>query len=85
MTTIQFELLEPAMVSLKIYNTLGQEVASLFDEQLMDEGTEEVEFDASRLPSGVYFYRIIAQGVGDEEEGIVGKRYVDVKKMLLLK
>ena len=84
-TTIQFELLEPAMVSLKIYNTLGQEVRSLLDEQLMDEGTEEVEFDASMLPSGVYFYRIIAQGVGDEEEGIVGKRYVDVKKMLLLK
>jgi hypothetical protein len=84
-TTIQFDLLEPALVTLKIYNTLGQEVRSLLDEQLMDEGSEEVEFDAARLPTGVYFYRIVAQGVGDEEEGIVGRRHVEVKKMMLLK
>jgi len=84
-TTIKFELLEPALVTLKIYNTLGQEVASLLDEELLYDGSEEVEFDASKLPSGVYFYRIIAQGIGDEEEGIIGKRHVEVKKMLLVK
>jgi len=84
-TTIEFTLPEEAFVTLKVYNVLGQEVATLFDRELLDEGTEEVEFDASKLPSGVYFYRIVAEGIGDEEEGIVGQTYVSVKKMLLLK
>jgi hypothetical protein len=84
-TTIRFELPEPAVVSLKIYNVLGQEIATLLDGQPMDDGVEEIDFDASALPSGVYFYRIIAQGIGDEEEGIVGKRFVEIKKMLLLR
>ncbi|HTK83172.1 MAG TPA: Ig-like domain-containing protein, partial [Bacteroidota bacterium] len=71
-TTIQFELLEPAFVTLKVYNTLGQEVATLLDNQLMEDGTDEVEFDASNMSSGVYFYRLIAQGIGDPDEGTVG-------------
>jgi hypothetical protein len=84
-TTIQFELPQASVVTLKIYNMLGQEIATLFDEQQMEDGVQEVEFDASGLTSGVYFYRIIAQGNSDPEEGVVGKRFVEVKKMLLLK
>jgi hypothetical protein len=84
-TTIQFEVFEPARISLKVYNTLGQEIATLIDDQEMDEGIEEVEFDASGLTSGVYFYRIVADGIGDPDEGIVGKHFVSVKKMLLVK
>ncbi len=84
-TTIQFELAEPAEVTLKVYNALGQEMATLLDREWMEDGTQDVEFNANTLPSGVYFYRIIAQGLGDEEEGIAGQRYVSVKKMLLIK
>jgi hypothetical protein len=84
-TTIAFDLPEPAVVTLKVYNTLGQEVAVLISHEMMDEGAEEVEFDAGSLPSGVYFYRITAQGIVDEEEGIIGQTFLDVKKMLLVK
>ena len=84
-TTIQFYLTEPATVTLKVYNMLGQEVATLFDEELMDEGTQDIEFDAHNLASGMYFYRMIAQGIGDEEEGIAGKYSAKTKKMLLVK
>jgi photosystem II stability/assembly factor-like uncharacterized protein len=84
-TTIQFSLPQEAYVTLKVYNVLGQEVGTLFDRELLDDGTQEVEFDASSLPSGVYFYRIVAEGIGDEEEGTVAQMYVSVKKMLLLK
>jgi hypothetical protein len=84
-TTIQFELFEPARISLKVYNTLGQEIATLVDNQQMDDGVQEVEFDASNLTSGVYFYRIIADGIGDPDEGTIGKHFVSTKKMLLVK
>ena len=41
---------------------LGQEMATLIDHESMDEGEEEVEFNAANLPSGVYFYRFTAGG-----------------------
>lgn len=47
----------PGRVSLKIYNMLGQEVATLIDRD-MTAGTHNVVFDAARLPSGVYLYRL---------------------------
>lgn len=69
-------------MTLKIYNILGQEVATVLDHQVMDEGNQELEFDGSRLASGVYFYRILAEGF--DEEGFT-KEYQSVKKMLLIK
>jgi hypothetical protein len=84
-TTIQFTLIEPAFVTLKVYNILGQEMATLLDREELVEGIEEVEFDAQGLSSGTYFYRIIAEGISDEEEGIVGNYVVQTKKMLLMK
>ncbi len=83
-TTIAFDVPEEAFVTLKVYNVLGQEVATLFDRELLDEGAEEVEFDARFLASGVYFYRIIAEPVAYEDE-VAGSSFVSVKKMLLLK
>ncbi len=64
-------------VSLKIYNILGQEIATLIN-GTMNAGFQRVEFKASYLSSGVYLYRIEANGVD-------GSNYVDVKKMMLLK
>jgi hypothetical protein len=72
-TILQFDLPEPTVVALKIYNTLGQEVAALLDNMNYDAGRHTVTFNASRLSSGVYIYRLIAG------------RFVDTKKMLLLK
>jgi hypothetical protein len=82
-TTISFDLPEQAFVTLKVYNMLGQEVASLVDNQLMDDGTQEFQFDASNLSSGVYFYRIIAEGLDDD--GAATTSFVTSRKMLLVK
>ena len=79
-TTVEFELATNAVVTLKVYNTLGQEVAKLIHGELMDQGTQELEFDASALPSGAYHYRIVAQ---DVETGRV--QFTSVMKMMLLK
>ncbi len=79
-TTIGFSLPEDAIVSLKVYNILGQEVATLADKELFTAGHNEVDFDAINLTSGVYFYRITAEVVGDEMQ-----KFTQVKKMILLK
>jgi hypothetical protein len=79
-TNIQFILPEDAIVTLKVYNILGQEVATLASKELFTEGMNDVEFDAGRLSSGVYFYHITADGVGEN----AGK-FNAVKKMILMK
>lgn len=56
-TTITFSLQEASYTTLKIYNSLGQEAATLVDQQLPS-GTFSTEFSAASLPSGVYFYSL---------------------------
>jgi hypothetical protein len=56
-TRIDFSLPERQMVSLRVYNTLGKLVSELVDE-IREPGSYSVTFDASRLPSGVYIYRL---------------------------
>jgi hypothetical protein len=58
-TTIQFQLPAASQVTLKVYNALGQEVETLLH-GTMQAGLHHVQFDASDLASGVYFYRIKA-------------------------
>ena len=86
-TTIQFDLPEASMVTLKVYNILGQEVATLVDGQAMDEGQQQVDFNASNYASGVYFYRLTTQSVTTDDDGAVSatQKFVSVKKMLLVK
>ncbi len=74
-TTIRFQLPEDAFVTLKIYNILGQEVATLLNHDQLDQGTNEVVFDAARLASGVYYYRLV----------INDGQFQQVKKMMLIK
>jgi hypothetical protein len=74
-TTIMFDLPKDALVTLKIYNVLGQEVATLLDSEPLDLGDHEVQFDARMLASGTYFYRIIANN----------GEFQQIRKMLLLK
>jgi hypothetical protein len=83
-TTIEFDLPAEAFVSLRIYNTLGQEVATLLDNELMSDGNQEVTFDARNLASGVYFYRISAQGL-DDDGNMNNSTFHQVMKMILIK
>lgn len=72
-TTIKYSLPQAGDVSLKIFNLLGEEVASLIQNE-QGAGTYTVSFDASGLSSGVYFYRIRTSS-----------GFSDIKKMILLK
>jgi hypothetical protein len=72
-TTIEFTLNKDSKVLLKVYNVLGQEVATLIDGEIQAGILHRVPFDASRLSSGIYFYRLEAKG------------NVQVKKLVLMK
>ncbi|MEK7263690.1 MAG: SdrD B-like domain-containing protein, partial [Bacteroidota bacterium] len=74
-TAIGFSLVAVGNVSLKIYNVLGQEVATLINNEIMDEGEHEILFDAGALSSGVYFYRL----------SINGGEFTQTRKLLLMK
>lgn len=71
-TRISYSLKTEGKVSLKIYNTLGEEVITLVDE-IKPAGNYEAEFNASELPSGIYIYRMQSN------------EYTSSKKMLLIK
>jgi hypothetical protein len=61
-TTVRYQLGEGGLVRLKVYNLLGQEVASLVN-GYREAGTHEVYFDASGMSAGVYLYTLEAGGV----------------------
>ena len=71
-TTIKYQIPELSFVTIKVYDVLGNEVATLLNEE-NPSGTYEIEFDGTELPSGVYFYQLKAGN------------FVETKKMLLLK
>ena len=83
-TVISFHLPEPSLVTLRVYNVLGQEVAVLLNQELLDAGTEEIEFDAKTLSSGLYFYKLTTQTYDENKENVVSRRE-DMRKMLLVK
>jgi uncharacterized delta-60 repeat protein len=83
-TTISIRLSSPSLVSLRVYNMVGQEVASLTSDQVLDEGEHEFAWDASRFASGVYFCRMSAQAVRDDG-GAAAEPLVTTRKMILLK
>ena len=71
-TTITFTIAQKEFVTMKIYDVLGNEVVILLDEE-KPAGSHTVEFDASKLASGTYFYKL---QVGNN---------IQARKMLLLK
>jgi hypothetical protein len=58
-TEIRFDVAHQGAVSLKVYDVLGQEIATLVNETKMP-GEYTVRWDASEFPSGIYFYRLVA-------------------------
>ena len=71
-TRIKYQVASIEKVSLKIYDILGREIANLVNE-LKAPGTYDVEFDASKLSSGIYFYKLTSGN------------FVETKKMMLIK
>jgi len=71
-TKIKFQIPENSFVTLKVYDVLGNEVATLVNQE-KPIGSCNVEFDASSLPSGIYLYQLQAGN------------YFETKKMILLK
>ena len=70
-TEISFSLAKSSFVTLEIYNSLGQKVATLLNKRI-NPGHHKVKFNALNLSSGIYYYKITAG------------QFQSVKKMLLL-
>ena len=71
-TTIKYSIAKQSNVTLKVYDMLGSEIATLVNEE-KPAGVYEINFNASNLASGIYFYKIQAGS------------FVETKKMILLK
>ena len=71
-TNIKLQIAHSGFVSVKVYDIAGKEVAVLVSENL-SAGVYNVDFDASQLSSGTYFYRIVSGS------------FTDVKKMIIVK
>jgi hypothetical protein len=71
-TTIKYSIAKPGMVNIKVYDIVGREVATLVNQE-QGSGSYQVTFDASKLASGLYIYRIQS---GD---------FSAVSKMMLMK
>jgi photosystem II stability/assembly factor-like uncharacterized protein len=71
-TTIRYRIDKTGRVSLRVFNVIGGEVATITDET-QAAGQHDVKFDATNLPSGLYFYRIQVGGL------------TEIRRMVLLK
>ncbi|MCD4730981.1 MAG: T9SS type A sorting domain-containing protein [Bacteroidales bacterium] len=71
-TTITYSIPRKSYITLRVYDILGREVVLLINEEKM-KGNYDVEFNASELPSGVYFYKLQTE------------KYIETKKMIFMK
>ena len=71
-TVVKYQIPELSFATLKVYDVLGKEIATLVNEEKAA-GTYAVEFDATSIPSGIYFYKLQAGN------------FVETKKMILMK
>jgi photosystem II stability/assembly factor-like uncharacterized protein len=71
-TTVEFHIASPGFVSLKIFDVLGNEVETLVNEE-KEPGSYKIEYNASHLASGIYYYKLNTNG------------FTDTKKFMLIK
>jgi hypothetical protein len=71
-TKIDYTVAQATRVTIRVYNVLGEEVATLLNEEVQP-GTYQAVFDASRMASGVYYYKMTAGS------------FTETKKMMLVK
>jgi photosystem II stability/assembly factor-like uncharacterized protein len=71
-TKIEYKILQPGFVTLKIYNMLGNEIKTLVNEE-KNAGSYEIGFNATGLPSGIYFYKLTTNN------------FTETKKLVLMK
>lgn len=79
-TLIRYDLPHASLVTMTIYNLLGQQVERLMNGAEVGAGTHEISFDGSGFVSGIYLLRIEATETGGE-----GRQFTQVRKMTLLK
>jgi hypothetical protein len=72
-TTISYSLPQVSTVTIKVYDLMGREVATLMQNEKKGQGNYEISFDASNLSSGVYFYKLQTE------------RFIETKQMVLVK
>ena len=93
-TTVKYQIPELSFVTINIYDVLGNEVASMINEE-KPAGNFEVEFSAKggsafggdglTLPSGIYFYTIQAGKFTDSKKMILLNFYMALKKIIIFK
>ncbi|MDY0082372.1 MAG: zinc-dependent metalloprotease family protein [Ignavibacteriaceae bacterium] len=76
-TSIKFQLPVDSKVKVEIFNTLGEKIAELLNNQL-SAGFQEVSFDGANQASGIFYYVVTASGID-------GSNFRSVKKMILMK
>ena len=72
-TTIEFDLPFTTEVTMVVFDVLGKEVSRIYNKEVVKAGNHKINFDASRLASGIYFYQIRT------------KNFVKTRKMFMLK
>jgi hypothetical protein len=78
-TMIRFDIPAASFVSLRVYNSYGQEVTTLLNDEYREAGRYDVPFDGSSIGSGVYSYRLTAASAFSDQ------LFIDVKKMVLIR
>ena len=90
-TTMAFSVPEQTAVTLKVYDLLGKEVATLMNNEIIAAGNHSKQWNAEGLPSGVYFYRLSVVPSARRDlvptEGRNGQAgtFIETKKLILLK
>ncbi len=70
-TIIRFDLPKQTFVKLKVYDVLGREVATILDKEMPPVNGYEVVFDASKLSSGIYYYKLITSDITISKEWLL--------------
>jgi photosystem II stability/assembly factor-like uncharacterized protein len=79
-TIISWKLTSSSHVTLKVYDILGREITTLVNKNI-DAGSYNVSWNASKLASGVYFYRLQVNSFNNNQSG----NFIETKKMMLIR